>query len=254
MRAITVKQQIMDYRSLAPHQSLATYIDAYWTLKSSEEEATEVVLPDGCIDIIFNFGAVCKTDDGHILMDCDKVYLVGAMTSFKKTLILPGANITGIRFKPSMFLNFYQYSSLHEIADKTLEFDKHLAPDLFKTLKGSATYLDHFFTGKLRHKIERATSAIISDIQIQKGRLEVKQLAERHCITSRQLERTFRREIGISPKDFIMTVRNQSVLAAIKERNAETTFLEIALDYGYYDHAHLTNEIKKFTGKVPSEL
>jgi hypothetical protein len=30
--------------------------------------------------------------------------------------------------------------------------------------------------------------------------------------------------------------------------------LNIAIEHGYYDHAHLTNDVKRYTGMPPSAL
>ena len=31
-------------------------------------------------------------------------------------------------------------------------------------------------------------------------------------------------------------------------------FAQIAFEHGYYDHSHLTNEIKRYTGVTPTQL
>ncbi|TWV97499.1 helix-turn-helix domain-containing protein [Chitinophaga pinensis] len=66
-------------------------------------------------------------------------------------------------------------------------------------------------------------------------------------ITTRQLERNFQRHIGVSPKEFTNIVRFRCALSQIKHNKQEGSLLSIALDCGYYDHAHLTNEIKRYT-------
>lgn len=42
--------------------------------------------------------------------------------------------------------------------------------------------------------------------------------------------------------------------AAIKKKSSEKSMLEIAFEHGYYDHAHLANAIKAYTGATPKEL
>ena len=47
----------MIYNQSKPHSDLAKYIDAYWTVKGDKKELTaEKILPDGCVDLIFNLG------------------------------------------------------------------------------------------------------------------------------------------------------------------------------------------------------
>lgn len=212
---------------------------------------TQHILPDGCIDIIINLGADCTTDHGRFLITSDKAYLVGTMTTFTTSTLAVGTSLLGIRFKPAAFLNFYRHYPLHEITNQTLELDKSLAPDLYQTAKKSTTYLDHFFAGKLEPP-KNNISHIVVDLQAHQGRLSVWELAKRHFISERQLERKFKQQIGVHPKAFINIIRNKAALAAIRDRNLNSSLLEIALHFGYYDHGHLSKEIKKFAGISPS--
>lgn len=95
---------------------------------------------------------------------------------------------------------------------------------------------------------------VIADIKKHKGTISVFELANRHFTTVRQLERHFKQHIGISPKEFINIIRFQFVHAAIREKSSEKSLLKIAFDHGYYDHAHLANAIKRYTGDTPTEL
>ncbi|MFY0255284.1 DUF6597 domain-containing transcriptional factor [Chitinophaga sp. 30R24] len=242
----------MRYTELLPHPVLSDYIDTYWTLTHDYGAMkTQHILPDGCIDIIFNLGADCTTDHGQFLIKSEKVYLVGTMTTFNSATVAAGTNLLGIRFKPAAFQNFYQYCSLHEITDQTLELDKAFCPNLYQTAKKSTAYLNHFFAGELSPRKDNITH-LVADLQTHQGRISVRDLAKKHFMSERQLERRFKQQIGIHPKTFISIVRNQAALNAIKHRDVNSSLLEIALHYGYYDHAHLSKEIKKFTGQPPS--
>lgn len=243
----------MIYSQFNPHPVLTDYIDAYWTVTGEEKELkTEKILPDGCVDIIFNLGADCKTGNSSFVMQNEKAYLVGTMTSFKETIMNPGTNLVGIRFKPAAFSAFYKFDSLHHVKDQTIEFEKTLSPDIQKTIQYSTAYLNHFFLNKLS-KPKHLLLPVVADIQNQKGRLTLQTLAQRHFTTIRQLERNFKQYIGISPKEFINLVRFQFTLPLLKN-TCGRSLSDIAFDCGYYDHSHLTNEIKHYTGVTPSQL
>lgn len=244
----------MAYNQFNPHPALADYIDAYWTVAADGNELkTEKILPDGCVDIIFNLGADCKTDNSSFTMHNEKVYLIGTMTRFKETNINPETNLLGIRFKPAAFSAFYKFNSLHEVTDQTVEFEKTLSPDLQKIIQYSTAYLNHFFLNKLS-KPKHNLIPVIADIQNHKGQLNVNKLAQRHFTTKRQLERSFKQHVGIGPKEFINFVRYQFTLSVIKNRASNRSLLDIAFECGYYDHSHLTNEVKRYTGVAPSQL
>ena len=242
----------MKYSQVNPDKSLASYIDAYWTAKGdSVNTVTEKILPDGCIDIIFNLGSDCITDNGALNMQSEKVYLVGTMTRFKETIMHSETNLIGVRFKPAGFSAFHKFSSLHEIIDKTIEHEKIFLFDLKKISADHVTYFNQFFFDKLK-KPNYFLLQVIETIQIHKGQIKVEVLASKHFTTVRQLERSFKQHIGISPKQLIDLIRYQNAMTAFQKRKSKESILSIAIDYGYYDHAHLTNEFKRYNGVTPA--
>lgn len=244
----------MGYRQFQPHKSLAPYIDAYWTVTSEGSASkTEKILPDGCIDIILNFGADCSTDNDTFTLKNEAVYLVGTMTRFKETVIQPGTKLLGIRFKPGAFGFFYNYDALHELTNHTVAFEKALSPDLKTVTRQTVAYLNQFFFDKLR-PLKQSLLPVIADIQHYNGQVDVGTLAQRHFTTTKQLERNFKRYVGTSPKAFINLIRYQAALHKIQRKEPGRSLLEIALECGYYDHSHLTNEMKKFAGVIPSDI
>jgi hypothetical protein len=97
----------MIYTQFNPHPALSNYIDAYWTVEGEGNGLeAERILPDGCVDIILNLGAACKTDNGNFLMENEKAYLVGTMTRLKEANLSRDAKLLGIRFKPGAFSFF----------------------------------------------------------------------------------------------------------------------------------------------------
>ena len=244
----------MQYTEFSPHPALAPYIDAYWTAAGDAAGVQmEKILPDGCIDIIFNNGPDCLSENNTYLLNSGQAYLIGTMTQFKETLMTPETRLFGIRFKPAAFTVFYEYPSIHQLTDTTVELEKKFAPELGVVLKYSINYLDHFFLKKLSRP-KRSILPIIAGIQAAKGQLSVKALAEKHFTTTRQLERAFNQQMGISPKEFINLVRYQTTFRQIKNNAGQKSLLQIAFECGYYDHSHLTNEIKKYTGAAPAQF
>lgn len=242
----------MIYTQFNPHPALSNYIDAYWTAEGEGNGLeAERILPDGCIDIIVSLGASCKTDNGNFLMENEKAYLVGTMTRVKEANLNRDSKLIGIRFKPGAFSFFYTFSSLHEVKDITIEFDKTQAPDLKKAIRYPIEYFNHLLLNRLS-KPKHILLPVVDDIRNHKGQIDVKTLADRHFTTVRQLERDFKQNIGASPKELISLIRYQFVHSAIENNTTNRSLLDIAFEYGYYDHSHLTNEFKRYTGIAPS--
>lgn len=242
----------MSYKQFKPHPDLADYIDAFWIVEGQQCSKT-TILPDNCVDLIFNLGDDCKTDQGVLTMQSGKSYLVGTMTASSESFLHSENKLIGVRFKPAAFSSFYSFASLKEVTDKAIGFEQSLAPDLAKIEQHSFSYLNKFFLNRLtgpKHNL----STVIEDIEAANGQISIDNLVKRNHVTARQLERNFQRYIGISPKEFANIVRFRFAYSKIKNNKDQDSLLSIALDCGYYDHAHLTNEMKRYTGLTPSQL
>lgn len=242
----------MHYTEYSPHPLLSPYIDVYWRVRGEGNAGqAEKILPDGCVDIIYNFGDNFYTD--NTVMNYGKIYLVGTMTCSKLPNMHSGIRLFGIRFKPGAFAAFFKYASLREITDRTVDFEKQLAPSRDLFAKHGINYLNRFFLDKLSTP-KHALFPIIADIQRQHGNVVVEALAKKHFVTTRQLERQFNQYLGVSPKEFSSFTRFRYTYEKIRNNTRQQSLTDIALECGYHDHAHLTNEIKRFTGLPPSKL
>ena len=57
-----------------------------------------------------------------------------------------------------------------------------------------------------------------------------------------------------SSKFYSGEVRYQTTFREIKNNTSQKSLLQIAFECGYYDHSHLTNEMKRYTGVAPAQL
>ena len=243
----------MPYKQYKPDPALSPYIDAYWEVTSDEPNSfTERIMPDCCVDIIINLGTDVADDSG-LIMKNEKAYLIGTMTRFKDTMRKPDMRLIGIRFKPAGFVHFFKYGPLRELTDKTIEFETNQTPS-FNSLNGDFTEsLNHFFYRKLS-PLRQSIFHILEQVYIRKGQINVAELAKNNFMIVRQLERMFIQHMGISPKTFINFVRYQFAVQNIQENYPIRSLVDLSFDLGYYDHAHLANEIKKYSGVSPSQL
>lgn len=58
----------------------------------------------------------------------------------------------------------------------------------------------------------------------------------------------------MSPKEYVNIIRFQHALSIIRNSDGKQNLSDIAFECGYYDQAHLSNDIKKNTGMVPSQI
>ena len=244
----------MIYKQAIPHHALAPSIDCYWSIEGAGSEMhTERIFPDGSPGLVFNVGEKCTTDNGLLTMQPGGSYLVGAMTSYKETYLNEKHHLIGVCFKPGAFSQFYNYLPLAEIKEQTVELEKALAPDTSKLRELSFAELNAFFLKRLNAP-KQDLSIIVKCIKEARGQITVDALAKKNHTTPRQLERSFHKYIGITPKEFINITRFQHAFSDINHNKKHKSLLDIAIEHGYYDHAHLTNEIKRYTGLPPSGL
>ncbi|MBS0025899.1 DUF6597 domain-containing transcriptional factor [Chitinophaga sp. 22321] len=242
----------MIYKQVIPHHALADYIDCFWSIEGAGSEMhTERIFPDGSPGLVLNVGEKCITDNGALTMQPRRSYLAGAMTSYKETYLNERNHLVGVCFKPGAFSRFYNYLPLAEITEQTVELEKALAPDISKMEKLSFAELNTFFLKRLIIPKEDL-SPIVRCIKETGGQITVDALAQKNHTTRRQLERSFHKYIGITPKEFINITRFQHVFPDITHNKKDKSLLDIAIEHGYYDHAHLTNAVKRYTGHPPS--
>jgi AraC-like DNA-binding protein len=244
----------MIYKQAIPHDALADSIDCYWSIKGAGSEMhAERIYPDGCPGLVLNIGGKCITDNGLVTMHPGSSYLVGAMTSYKETYLNSEHYLMGVCFKPGALSQFFNYLPLAEITEQTVELEKALSPDISKMQELSFEELNAFFLKRLTAP-KQDLFTIVKRIKETKGQITVDALAKKNHTTPRQLERTFHKYIGITPKEFINIVRFQHVFSKVTHNKKQESLLDIAIEHGYYDHAHLTNDIKRYTGVPPSLL
>lgn len=244
----------MKYREAKPCKALAPLIHSFWELKGDEHDRQwERNFPDGCAGLVINLGDTCITDNVSVAMEFGKTYVVGAMNSYKDSFIDSNTHLAGVCLKPAAFANFYSYASQNELTNNTVEFGTSNSFNVDKTFENPFLYFNLFYSERIKIKTN-LLQPIINDIHSANGQISVYELSKRHYITVRQLERNFKRLIGLSPKEYSNIIRFQHALSLIRRSKQNTALLDIAFECGYYDQAHLSNEIKRNTGLPPSLL
>ena len=264
----------MPFTEYIPSNELTGYIDAWWVRKTDHSTKTSGrrVYADGCADIIVNagdsvalFNPLARLDQS-LPLHPGHMYLGGTMTAYGVVSTPPGCTLIGIRFRPGGFFALYG-TPMEEAVDGIIEFTDRELFSLMMKEEGLAARLDAHFLAKVQSLSNMVVTghdfiAIYQSIYRSKGQVTVEELSRDHHVSNRTMERIFKENVGISPKEFIKIVRFQEVLRRLRQirpeeassDRPEESLLRIAFELGYYDHAHLTNEFKRYAGIRPSEL
>jgi AraC-like DNA-binding protein len=254
----------MRYREFYPKPPLNRFVECYWTLQgesTAEAVQTERILPDGCIELILNFGESFLQHEADRESIQPQNFLVGQMTG--PVLISPtgAVDLIGIRFHPGGTLPFLQIP-LHEITDQVVELSD-LCPRLERELLGASidfTTLEErvaaiegvLITDLLKRKYQSWALSLAAKVIECRGIISVDQLAQDAGISARQLERRFLNEVGVGPKLLSRILRFQQVFRAVE--SCEVAWAPVAVECGYYDQAHLIRDFNQFAHQTPAVL
>jgi AraC-like DNA-binding protein len=237
-------------------------VECFWTLEGDKPSSDpERILPDGCVELILNFGAkFLQHREDHREVQ-PRNFLVGQMTA--PILISPtgAVQVIGIRFHPGGTAPFLRLP-LHEITDQVVELgslSSKLERELLRVSSVSASLrekiaaIEEFLTREvLSRKTDPRLMMLAARIVDNGGLVSVDQLANDAGISSRQLERRFLREIGLGPKLLGRIIRFQQVFRAVEQCDA--AWATVAIECGYYDQAHLIRDFHQFARQTPAVL
>ncbi len=219
---------------------MANFVERFWMLANHSDKGKDmVVIPDGRIDILFSCSA---TEPFHIT-------LMGLETGPKQT-VLPARTIM---FAVNLKLLAVEY--LLDTSISTLLNGALGLPDGFWGI-GQAD-LDDFdrFCEKLSSKIklllpkeiDNRKQQLFNLVYASDGSCTVQEYSRRTYWNSRQINRYFSQQFGLSLKAYCSILRFRASLQHIK---AGKLFPE----GNFTDQAHFIREIKRLSGVVPKEL
>lgn len=263
----------MSITEFLPAVALQDCIAAYWIIKTEPETGSSGrrVYADGCADLICNAGKdtvyfyPMGGEQPAIPLAPGGLYLGGTMTAYGVVRNDAGSLLTGIRFWPGGFYTMFS-QGMQPAVDVLIAFPEEGLRRLMLHTQDLDVRLDRWFGDRAtpvaaRHTAGPDFALLRKHMYDSGGQVSVESLAETMHVSNRTLERIFKKNVGISPKAFLRIVRFNEVLRRLRREAAESkqpvkqeSLLRIAFELGYYDHAHLTNEFKKYAGILPSEL
>jgi len=257
----------MYYQTFKPHSDLETLVKCYWTLEVPAQQNLErqLILPDGCVDMCFILGDNIKRYTSEIdFVIQPREMLLGQIT--EQFYIEPTGfvNTFAIRFYPYGLVNFIDLP-LNELCNKETPlntlFGNEKAEKLSqKIIQAVSTenriqIIEKFLLEKLYDKatIDNIVKSTIDIILLSNGSKPLNVILKDDKSKRRQLERNFKKQIGLSPKQLSKAIRLQATLQILLN-DTTRTLTDIAYESEYYDQAHFIKDFKEFTGLTPKEF
>jgi AraC-like DNA-binding protein len=256
----------MHYHEIQPKLPVAQFVECFWTLENGDVGETEIepdrILPDGCVELILNFGAQFQEHlENEKQVRQPLHFLVGQMTT--PLLISPTGivQLIGIRFHPGGTLPFFSLP-MQEITNRVVELgvlDSRFERDLIscaeraRSLPQKVAAVEGLLAGRV-NACQRESWLLGTAARIVRHHdcISVDQLATDAGISNRQLERRFLQEVGIGPKLLGRIVRFQQVFRTVEGNDPQ--WAAVAAECGYYDQSHLVRDFQQFARQTPSVL
>jgi AraC-like DNA-binding protein len=252
----------MEFAYLDPPAPLAHSVKAIWCARGTKAEfdAPEPIVPDGCVEIVFNLGdRFINAETGERQ---PRDLLAGQMT--RPVVALPTGNVDliGVRFKTgragaALQTPIWELQDQLIAASAVVSHADRLADDLRNVSpEDRLEYLAGELAGRLAPEAPDSLSAVdhaLAIISASRGNVAIEQVARLVGITRRHLERRFHEYVGLNLKQVARISRIHAALDLL-QRQPSLTGAEIAAACGYSDQAHLIRECRALAGRTPSRL
>ena len=255
-----------------PSPALRTWIDFYWICEDYHPlHKLEYKLPDPHTSWI-------------ITLRQDRIRIYGHGTTDRYEL-MPGAIIAGpktsrywldtecqnaclgIEFKPGGAYPFLG-SRMFELQDSDMPLQEAIRHPDTASLRCELAELsapmerfrrvEQFLTDCLAGRIDNpgghpAVSAGLQALAGNPGAALVRELAEKANLSTERFIQLFKRETGLTPKQYAGVVRFQRAVQHLRQ-NPGGDGLETALACGYYDQSHFNRDFRLRSGMTPMEM
>lgn len=230
----------MKYREIEPNGFLNNFVKCFWYYETTDTETHHTILPDGYFDLIAEF-------ENEILTT---VKLTGIWTKPKDIQIPKNTKFFAIRFKLIAIEYIFQKeikSILDEIVNlhfsfwnidkfKSDEFER-FATEITSNLDTSIKHLKQIDDRKLK----------LFDLVYEQKTKTVAEISSKVFWSSRQINRYFQTQFGVTLKEFLNIVRCNATYEEISNGILNP-------NSDYFDQAHFIKEIRKYTGATPKVL
>jgi AraC-like DNA-binding protein len=235
-----MRENNIEYKTTQPDPTLSDVVESFWMLVNHSEEGREiVVLPDGRVDISFSFSL-----DSPI-----RVTLLGLESQANRAVLAPKTSL----FAVSLKLLAVEYL-LDMPIPNLLNTAQPLPLDFWDITPEDLTDFDVFrlkvsnkIKALLNENIDTRKQQLFHYIYSSNGAMTVKELSEKVFWSSRQINRYFTQQFGISLKGYCNILRFRASFSHLKEG-------KLFPEQNFADQAHFIKEVKKLSGVIPKEL
>jgi AraC-like DNA-binding protein len=254
---------VKKYQEFIPHATLQDSVKRFWIVEKeyTADDDIEEVIPDPCVELIFNFGAAYSEISSSPERKLPNICLVGVLSKPLKLRAAGVVKIVAVRFFAWGALSFLKNTvGINTAAEANLD-------PLWRQVVASVAA--HVHSRKYEKAVEEIEDFLIGTrlnvlfgaeqvraaaklLYHSKGQFRVAEPADYCNLSMRQLQRQFDETTGVSPKTLGRIIRFEAIRnRLLSDPNSNLT--DLAYEFGYTDQAHFIKDFKTFTDRTPGE-
>jgi AraC-like DNA-binding protein len=248
-----------------PVRDLRPYVQRFWSGRFGPlggSSLAQRVLPSGHLELIVHLTDLhCDLPSAAGWGQSPDYTLIGLQSQPYEVRFSGDVEVFAVRFKPAGFCTLFGVP-VADLVDTHEDLLAVLGPrfDAFaaglREADGLAARLRLAERTLLRAAESREATYLNHAAELIRssgGTLRVAHVAERLCISARQLERAFRQTLGLTPKQYLRIARLGTVWDLLQSGDHHG-LADVAYRAGYADQAHLTRDLKGLIGVQPGRL
>jgi AraC-like DNA-binding protein len=239
------------YRETAPNRQLQPFLECLWTHRTETSGAASAyrVLPDGCVDLIFDLTAGCET-----------AFWVGTMTKSLVVNPIGPRHLLGLRFHPGAARGVLA-RPLKELTDLRASFElvtPSVEAVLDELVRGEGSRADIVQRWLAEVLVPDRKFSLIQSIsrcvRERPGQVKVGDIASRLGLSSQYLNRIMSESVGVDLKTFCRIIRMRSCTQSLRASGSTAGWSAVAAEFGFYDQSHLIHEFNDLVGVSPGQF
>lgn len=239
----------MIYQEYGCDQNISKQVLCYWkfTVPPNESGAPfpHFVLADGCPSLAF-----FSLPQYHV----QSRSLVGPTKRIHERPVHPGSTVIGIRFRPGVISSLCGISGL-ELRDQNISpapafIDIDEAALWEANAESDALWVELLNKQLLAAELSQApveplVLELANAIQVAKGNVSISDLVEAAPKSERQLQKLFKKEVGLTMKEFAITMRVRASVIELEQHKSQ--YQDAVHAQGYFDQAHFIRDFTKLS-------
>ncbi len=250
----------MRYENFEPSNALKSLVKEYWVFENDDLTVEQQkIIPDGYSEIIIHYGDPYRINLSGQWETQSRMLFSSQISKFFHLENTGNSGMIGIKLYPTTFNELFQMDVSH-LTDRVVPLNQIIPDRIVGLTSLQETNISMEERSQLAEKwlLEQLSMISFQDkirkclemIFVTHGMIDIDQMATTIELSTRQLERLFKKVVGLTPKFYCRIIRFNYIFEVMKEQ--KDSWIRTALQSGFFDQSHFIKNFKEFTGEEPS--